>query len=243
MQQFSLFDDHKTEDLAARAYLVHQRLKEHYKLSERDPEAEALDPLSQLVFSFLSQRTRGPEARAAFACLRDRYPDWHAVMMAPTPDIEAAIASCTWPEQKAPRLQTVLRTIHKQSGRLSLDFLQKVSTKAAHDWLKKLPAVGPKTGASVLAFSTLNRRILPVDSHHYRIAQRLAIIPSTLRVGPAHKVLEDQLPAAWDASAVCAHHDLMKLHGQLTCTHNNPACPRCPVHDVCPFGQHAVTQA
>jgi endonuclease-3 len=44
----------------------------------------------------------------------------------------------------------------------------------ARAWLETLPGVGPKTSAAVLLFSRLRLPALPVDSHHHRVAVRLA---------------------------------------------------------------------
>lgn len=119
-----------------------------------------------------------------------------------TSQIETAISPCTWPEQKAPRLQQILQLITEKRGELSLDFLGELSTPEARAWLETLPGFGPKTSAAVLIFSSLRRAALPVDSHHHRVAQRLSLIPSSLSVGPSHKVLEAQLPPDWSAAGL-----------------------------------------
>jgi endonuclease-3 len=46
-------------------------------------------------------------------------------------EVEAAIAPCTWPEQKAPRLQRILQLIGERHGELSLDFLRELSVEEA----------------------------------------------------------------------------------------------------------------
>ena len=109
---------------------------------------------------------------------------------APTADVQAALAPCTWPEQKAPRLQAILRRIGEERGELSLDFLADLPVPEARAWLERLPGVGPKTSAAVLSFSRLHKRALPVDSHHHRVAVRLGLIPASVAVGPSHAVLE-----------------------------------------------------
>ena len=47
----------------------------------------------------------------AFKALRARFQTWEAVRDAPTPDVQETIDAVTWPEQKAPRIQHVLREI------------------------------------------------------------------------------------------------------------------------------------
>ena len=149
----------------------------------------ALDPISEIVSSLLSHRTKNKDSGAAFRALRERYSSWEAMIDAPTEEIETTIRAVTWPEQKAPRIQSTLRWILAERGDLSLDFLGEMSVGAAREWLERIPGVGPKTSAAVLIFSRLRMRALPVDSHHHRVAQRLGLISTKLDVGPSHAVL------------------------------------------------------
>jgi endonuclease-3 len=222
-------------DLNEKALEIHHRLCRAYGC----PIAyfHALDPLSELVSSLLSHRTRNADSGAAFKALRARFPDWADVAAAPTSEIEAVIARATWPEQKAPRIQSILRAIQTERRTLSLDFLAELPVEDARAWLERLPGVGPKTSAAVLSFSMLRRAALPVDSHHHRVAARTGLIPSNLPVGPSHRVLAAQLPPDWDAQQVYDNHEVLMLHGQRCCFYRKPACGRCPLTDLCPTGQ------
>lgn len=218
-----------------KALFVHERLCAEYQC----PIAyfDDLDPLSELVSSLLSHRTKNADSGRAFRALTARFPTWETVRDAPTEEVQNAIAACTWPEQKAPRLQQILRLIGERRGALSLNFLADLSVSDARAWLEELPGVGPKTSAAVLAFSRLRRPALPVDSHHHRVAVRLGLIAPTVAVGPSHAILESQLPSNWDAQQVYDNHEVLMLHGQRVCFFRGPACGRCVVLDLCPFGQ------
>lgn len=196
-----------------------------------------LDPLSELVSSLLSHRTRNADSGAAFKALRARFPDWGQVIEAPVAAVEEAIARVTWPEQKAPRIQAILRAIKAEREALSLDFLGELTVEDARTWLERLPGIGPKTSAAVLSFSTLRRPALPVDSHHHRVAVRTGLIPANLAVGPSHRVLAAQLPPDWDAQQIYDNHEVLMLHGQRCCFYRTPACAACPLLDLCPTGQ------
>ncbi|WP_017299136.1 endonuclease III domain-containing protein [Nodosilinea nodulosa] len=223
-------------DLQHKAIAIHDRLCVEYGCPI--PYFHTLDPLSELISSLLSHRTKNRDSGRAFKQLVAQFPTWAEVRDAPTEDVEAAIAPCTWPEQKAPRIQQVLRLVGEAtSGEWSLDFLKDMPTRQARDWLEALPGVGPKTSAAVLCFSQLRGRALPVDSHHHRVAQRLGLISKTLAVGPSHRVLEALLPEEWNAQQIYDNHEVMMLHGQRCCFYKNPACDRCPVLDLCPYGQ------
>jgi endonuclease-3 len=227
------------EALREKAMVVHERLCAEYGC----PIAffHTMDPVSELVSSLLSHRTKNRDSGRAFKQLRKRFPTWEEVRDAPTAEVEEAISPATWPEQKAPRIQEVLRRIGElRGGDLSLEFMAEMPVPEARAWLEGLPGVGPKTSAATLLFSRLRMPALPVDSHHHRVAQRLGLIPANVAVGPAHRLLEAQLPPEWDAQQVYDNHEALMLHGQRCCFFRNPDCPRCPVLELCPEGQRRM---
>jgi endonuclease-3 len=226
---------HGAEELRAKAWMVHRLLCQEYECPIR--YFHELDPLSELISSLLSHRTRNADSGRAFKALRARFGTWDAVRDAPVTEVEETIAATTWPEQKAPRIQHVLRAITRERGELSLDFLSGLSVVDARRWLEALPGVGPKTSAATLLFSRLRMPALPVDSHHHRVAQRLGLIPASLDVGPSHAALEAQLPEGSSAQEVYDNHEVLMLHGQKCCYFRSPACHRCVVYGVCPTGQ------
>src|SRR5918993_1309078 len=103
---------------------VHQRLSEVYGHNIKYFHDIDMDPLSELVSALLSHRTRNSASGQAFRNLKLLFGNWEAVRDAPTALVQEAIAPCTWPEQKAPRIQQVLQQITERQGMLSLDFLQ-----------------------------------------------------------------------------------------------------------------------
>jgi endonuclease-3 len=226
-------NEHTSESdsiLPEKALLIHERLCREYNC----PIAYFgdLDAMSELVSSLLSHRTKNADSHRAFQQLRAQYATWEEVRDAPTEDVQNAIAACTWPEQKAPRLQQILRQITQLRGALSLDFLGEMTVVEARAWLQQLPGVGPKTSAAVLAFSTLRRAALPVDSHHHRVAARLGLIPRILRRAVARR----------SGIAVAARWSAQQVYRQSRSTHaaraarlflQQSACRRCVVLDFC----------
>jgi endonuclease III len=222
--------------MKAKALEVHRRLCKEYGCPIG--YFHTLEPLDELVSALLSHRTRNKDSAQAYRTLRARFSSWVQVRDAPVAEVEEAIAASTWPEQKAPRIQSVLREISDRgNGHLSLDFLREWSVEKSRAWLQTLPGVGPKTSAAVISFSTLRGKALPVDSHHHRVAARLGLIPDGLAVGPAHKVLETQLPDDWDAQQMYDNHQVVMRHGKQVCTWRDPKCRQCVLLDICPHGQ------
>ena len=232
-------------DFAARrikALLVHERLCAEY--GAPFPFFSTKDPLSELVSALLSHRTKNADSHRAYQTLRAAYSSWEAVRDAPTAAVQHAIRACTWPEQKAPRIQAVLREISARCGTdapCALDFLAEMPIPEARAWLESISGVGPKTSAATLLFSSLRIPAMPVDSHHYRVAQRLGLIGPKVGEGPAHRLLEALLPIDWDAQQVYDHHEALMFHGQKCCYFSGPACGRCVVLDQCSFGQARVS--
>lgn len=227
-------------EIHQKAQQVHDRLCQEYGCPI--PYFHNLDPLSELVSSLLSHRTKNKDSGRAFKQLREQFPTWEAVRDGDVAEVERAIAPCTWAELKAPRIQQVLQQITEMRGELAIDFLAELSVAEARAWLESLPGVGPKTSAAVLCFSNLRRRALPVDSHHHRVAIRLGLIPANTSVAAAHDLLEAQLPTEWNAQQVYDNHEVLMLHGQKCCYYANPACNRCPVLERCPFGRSRIHQ-
>jgi endonuclease-3 len=218
---------------------VHQRLTAVY--GSGITYFHDLDPLSELVSALLSHRTRNSHSGQAFRNLKALFPSWEAVRDAPVREVEAAISACTWPEQKAPRIQQVLQLIADLRGELSLDFLAAMDVGAARQWLEELPGVGPKTSAAVMSFSSLRSKALPVDSHHFRVAVRLGIIEKKIGEAKANRVLENLLPQRFSAQEMYDHHQVMMRHGQKVCLYLRPACKECVLLDLCPTGNTITT--
>ncbi|MGF1494384.1 MAG: endonuclease III domain-containing protein [Microcoleaceae cyanobacterium] len=235
--QLNLFT---TTALSQKAAEIHRRLCRVYNC----PIAyfHDLDPLSELISALLSHRTKNKDSGQAFQQLRSQFSNWEAVRDGEIDEVEQSIRPCTWPEQKAKRIQQVLQQITTEKGELSLEFLADLSVFEARQWLETLPGVGPKTSAAVLAFSALRRRALPVDSHHHRVAVRTGLIPAKMGVGPSHAVLEAQLPQEWNAQQVYDNHEVLMLHGQECCYYQKPNCQSCVLLDMCPDGQKRISR-
>ncbi|WP_316247987.1 Fe-S cluster assembly protein HesB [Hymenobacter sp. BT491] len=222
-----------------KALLVHERLCAEY--GAPFPFFSTKDPLSELISALLSHRTKNADSHRAYQQLRAQFPTWEQVRDAPTAEVEAAISACTWPEQKAPRLQAVLREISTRcNGPCDLAFLAEMPIAEARAWLESISGVGPKTSAATLLFSTLRIPAMPVDSHHHRVAQRLALIGPKVGTEASHALLSALLPPDWDAQQVYDHHEALMFHGQKCCYFHTPACGRCVVLDQCPFGQQRL---
>lgn len=191
-----------------------------------------VDPLDELVSCVLSQNTNDNNRDRAFAALRARWPDWQAVVDAPTDEVVATIRVAGLANQKGPRIQALLRAIHAHSGAWNIDFLAGLPLEEARDWLTALHGVGPKTAAIVLCFA-FGRPALPVDTHVHRVSRRLGLIPARMSAERAHPWLAALVPPEQHYSF---HMQLIR-HGRAVCHARRPDCARCPLSAGCDWFQ------
>lgn len=93
--------------------------------------------------------------------------------------------------------------------------------------LMKLPGVGRKT-ANVITSVVFNQPSMAVDTHVFRVSNRLGLTNSKTPLQTEHQLLEF-IPEEFVA---IAHHWLI-LHGRYTCTARSPKCAICPISNYC----------
>ncbi len=204
------------------------------------------DPLTQLIYSLLSSRTKTPQAHQVMRDLERAFPGagpgtWEPVRDAAIAEIERAISAVTFPEVKAPRLKTLLQQITVRTGALSLEFLARYRTDKIRSWLEQFEGVGAQVSAAVVNFSSLRRRALSIDTNHLRVIQRLCVVPRA-DAGTTEERLMRLVPETWDAAMLDEHHSLVKLHGQTLCTFERPRCLQCPLLKLCPTGDRNTAE-
>jgi len=186
--------------------------------------------LEELVLTILSQNTNDVNRDRAFAAMRSRYPTWEVLASASPGDLAEAIKPGGLSNIKAPRILAVLHEIRdREGGSLDLGWMRTAHSDRVSAYLTSLPGVGPKTAACVLAFS-LRRPVIPVDTHVFRVAGRLGLLPPRTDPERAHAVLEAAVPPRLRVSL---HVGMIRL-GREICRAGRPQCERCPLQDLCP---------
>ena len=95
--------------------------------------------------------------------------------------------------------------------------------------LTALPGVGLKT-ANVLLGNAFGDEAIAVDTHVFRVSQRLGLAKSD-DPDEIHDQLTEVLPkASWTRTT-----HLIQAHGRRTCVARAPRCPVCPVRALCPW--------
>lgn len=187
------------------------------------PEFDSFDdPLDELIVTILSQNTTWQNCRRAFNNLKKRFKTWNGVRKARTKEVIDAIKCGGLGKVKAERIKSILDFLYSTRKSLSLNFLKRMSTGQAIEFLSGLKGVGPKTRACVLLFS-LKRPVLPVDTHILRVSKRLGLINSKANLVKAHELLGSIVPE----DRILSFHINLIEHGRRICRPFNPRCDEC----------------
>ncbi|HSV13715.1 MAG TPA: hypothetical protein VLI90_05610 [Tepidisphaeraceae bacterium] len=154
---------------------------------------------------------------------------------APAAEVERHIRVSGLSNQKAPRIQSILRQIKQRHGKVDLQFLAKMDDDAAFEYLMQFHGVGPKTANCTLLFA-FGKPLFPIDTHIHRIARRLGLIGAKATSEQAHALLKPLIAPADRYET----HVLLIEHGRRTCKAINPRCDDCVLLRMCPFGETRV---
>ena len=192
-------------------------------------EEPRLEPAHELVFTILSQHTSDINSARAFQLLLERFGTLEAVADAEVNAIEEAISPGGLAKVKAPRIKQVLNMILELNGSLDLSLLREMPLEEAKGWLRQLPGIGPKSAGIILSFS-LGLPAMAIDTHIYRVCQRLGLIGPKTNVDKAHEILE----SAVAPEQVYPFHVGFITHGRQVCKARRPKCGECVVSIKCP---------
>lgn len=228
---------------------LRDRLRETYGVPRMAPHGR---PLDELILTVLSQSTNDRNRDVAFLRLRERFGDpgpparpvdYHAMLAAPTAEIEEAIRPGGISKVKSARIKEILaaiagtpppeaaggETARKHDDELSLEWMRCAPIEHSRAYLTQLPGVGRKTAACVLLFS-YGLPDVPVDTHVSRVGTRLGLF----RPGAGFEELHDEMLAITPEGEALEFHVNLLRHGRRTCFARNPACVRCPLARTCP---------
>lgn len=93
--------------------------------------------------------------------------------------------------------------------------------------LMELPGVGRKT-ANVVLSNAFNIPAIAVDTHVFRVANRIGIAAADNVEKTEQQLMENIPEHDWGD----AHHWLI-LHGRRVCAARKPACATCPLYGIC----------
>ncbi len=190
------------------------------------------DPMSTLIKSIISSRTRDEVSLRAFNNLVQRCPTWQGMAQAAPGEIAAAIADVTHAEVKAVEVLQTLAHVAARFPDYDLAPLGDEPMEAALAWIRSLPGAGPKVAAAVMNFSTLEREAFVMDTHVLRVFRRFGLVGRKTADQKAYDLVMSVL-TAWTAAQLSELHVLVKRLGQAFCHAGRRECRACPLHDGC----------
>lgn len=183
-------------------------------------ELEYATPFQLLVAVILSAQATDKSVNLATRAL---------FLDAPTPQAIAALGETAL----ADYIKTIglYKTKAKNVVATARRLIERHASAVPHDRaaLEALPGVGRKT-ANVILNTVFHEPVIAVDTHIFRLANRLGLAPAA-DVAAVEKKLQKAVPAEY---RLHAHHWLI-LHGRYVCKARKPECWRCVIRDLCKY--------
>lgn len=176
-------------------------------------------PFQLLVAVILSAQCTDKRVNMVTPALFAAYPDAESMAQASPEELFPYISSVSYPNNKSKHLAGMAR-------KLVSDFDGEVPSDI--DELQTLPGVGRKT-ANVIASVVFNLPALAVDTHVFRVANRIGLTHDSKTPLQTERELTKHIPA--DKIPI-AHHWLI-LHGRYVCQARKPHCGECGIAEIC----------
>ncbi len=183
------------------------------------PTLEFSTPLDLLVATILAAQARDERINEVTRKLFRKYRTARDYVRAPQATLEAEVRATGFYRQKAKAIKAMSQAL-----------VERFDGEVPHDMdsLTTLHGVGRKT-ASIVLGAAFRVPAVAVDRHVARVATRLGLSKATVpdRIEEDLRRLyprRDWIKVTWT----------FVLHGRRTCM-PTPACPRCPVLELCPY--------
>ncbi len=176
-------------------------------------------PFQLLVAVILSAQCTDKRVNQTTPALFAAFPTPESMATASVEQIYALIKSISYPNNKAKHLQGMARMLVEEfQGEVPSD----------REALQRLPGVGRKT-ANVMGAVLWQQEVMPVDTHVFRVANRLGLTRNAKTPLQSEQTLSKHIPSHL---LPIAHHWLI-LHGRYVCMARNPQCAACGLTPWC----------
>jgi endonuclease III len=193
--------------------------REHRPIAET--ELEYRTPYELMVAVILSAQCTDKRVNMITPAFFRSFPTVEALAGADVAFIFEHIKSCSYPNNKAKHLSGMAR-------KLLSDFNGEVPSDIND--LQKLPGVGRKT-ANVIASVVFNKPAMAVDTHVFRVSERLGLTYRSKNPLQTEMELVKHIP---EELIPLAHHWLI-LHGRYVCLARKPRCEACGLKSYCRY--------
>jgi len=178
-------------------------------------------PFQLLVAVVLSAQCTDKRVNMVTPALFEAYPTPAAMAQASEEEIYNLIRSVSYPNNKSHHLAGLSRMLVEDFGGEVPDSMEE---------LQRLPGVGRKT-ANVVEAVYFDRPAMPVDTHVFRVANRIGLTTNSKTPLQTERELVKHIP---ETLLPKAHHWLI-LHGRYVCQARKPKCDQCGLTEVCKY--------
>lgn len=189
------------------------------EMPSAESELNFENPWQLLVAVVLSAQCTDKRVNMTTPALFAAYPTPEKMAEASAEEIYTYIRSISYPNNKAKHLAAAARMLVEEFGGEVPDDLEQ---------LQRLPGVGRKT-ANVLGAVLWQREVMPVDTHVFRVAERIGLTTRSKTPLQTELTLSKNIPGPL---LPVAHHWLI-LHGRYVCTARAPKCSSCGIRQWC----------
>ena len=193
--------------------------EEHMPVAET--ELEYTDPYQLLVAVILSAQCTDKRVNMTTPALFERFPTAQDMAASTVDEIYGYIKSISYPNNKSKNLLGMAQTLVRDFNGIVPDNLED---------LQKLPGVGRKT-ANVMMAVAFDQPAMPVDTHVFRVSNRIGLTKNSKNVLETEKTLVNYLSPKVLSKA---HHWLI-LHGRYVCLARKPKCEECGIAGICEY--------
>ena len=193
--------------------------EEHMPVAETELHYES--PFELLVAVILSAQCTDKRVNLLTPRLFKQYPTAEVMARAEVEDIFELIRSVSYPNAKAKYLVATSKLLVER-------FCGEVPE--SREELMKLPGVGRKT-ANVIASVIYGRPTMAVDTHVFRVANRIGLTTNSKTPLETELTLVRYIP---ESLIPKAHHWLI-LHGRYVCVARKPHCSECGLAPYCRY--------
>jgi endonuclease-3 len=203
---------------------------DYFSKNQPNPETELhySDPFQLLIAVILSAQCTDKRINQVTPALFGRFPTPESLAASTPEEVFDYIRSVSYPNNKSKHLVGMAKMLVE-------DFHGEVPSEI--DQLQKMPGVGRKT-ANVIASVIYHAAAIAVDTHVFRVANRIGLTTNARTPLAVEKQLTEFLPK--DLLGV-AHHWLI-LHGRYICIARSPKCDVCPLTWFCKYYARTHTE-
>lgn len=186
-----------------------------------ESELVFVNPFQCLVAVMLSAQCTDKRVNMVTPALFAAYPTPEKMAKATSDEVFEYVKSVSYPRSKAEHLVQMAQRLVEVYNGIVPDNIEDLQT---------LQGVGRKT-ANVVCAVIWNQPTMAVDTHIFRVSERLGLTTNSKNPLQTEKALVKYIP---ETVIPKAHHWLL-LHGRYVCQARKPKCEQCGLTEFCRF--------